>query len=428
MTRALPSAFCTLSSYTPRPVSWCAIRATSSALSYTYLPRARTMASTCSCEKLSKTAWATRARATSRRTWSGVVEDEAFTLAPRAISAVGLTMRVSFPGWWSEGLRRRPDRRRARRSSAERAPRWARDRWIGWTRRRLEHRRTPRHGATERCGGRVVCQSFAARVCGSVCPVVCRPFHVPRLCHQGVEHKVDWLDTLCRAAHRSRAAGERCRADRDGNRRHGGTAARSARLTNSTGRSAGPRVDNSTMPSDSPCRAQGGDVLLSVADLKQHRVGVRAQLAGCRLHARPAMPQAEGSDRHRQLAVKTRCGTVPMNHNPGGDLRIGQRLLHPSDAAGGNAVSLEECLPLVRPLHGGEGVCHSLFLGVSRRTATGVNAPAFTVALLCLFHSVSGHLRAIVGMHVGIPTGMRVWRSSGAGRVIGPHRVVRDGC
>ena len=33
MTRALPSAFCTLSSYTPRPVSWCAIRATSSALS-----------------------------------------------------------------------------------------------------------------------------------------------------------------------------------------------------------------------------------------------------------------------------------------------------------------------------------------------------------------------------------------------------------
>ena len=120
---------------------------TASALSKTYLPKSRTMASTCSCEKLSKTAWATRARATSRRTCSGVVEDEAFTLAPRAISAVGLTMRVSFRGWRGEGRRRRLDRRLVRRSSADGASRQGPRPVDRLDARRCDHRtRLPRRG------------------------------------------------------------------------------------------------------------------------------------------------------------------------------------------------------------------------------------------------------------------------------------------
>ena len=63
--RDLPLAFATLSSYTPRPVSSCPILASISALSKTNLPRSRTIASTFSCENVSKTAWAARALATS---------------------------------------------------------------------------------------------------------------------------------------------------------------------------------------------------------------------------------------------------------------------------------------------------------------------------------------------------------------------------
>ena len=65
MIRALPLFLRILSSYTPMPVSSTAIRASISALSYTYLPSPFTMASTCSCENDSKRAWATRALATS---------------------------------------------------------------------------------------------------------------------------------------------------------------------------------------------------------------------------------------------------------------------------------------------------------------------------------------------------------------------------
>src|SRR3954451_7277214 len=92
ITRALLLALRTLSSYTPRPVSLCAAAAMASALSYTYFPKSRTMASTCSWENVSYAAWATRALATSSWTSVGLVELDLLRPPATANSAVGLTI------------------------------------------------------------------------------------------------------------------------------------------------------------------------------------------------------------------------------------------------------------------------------------------------------------------------------------------------
>src|SRR3954469_9430074 len=63
-----------------------------SALSKTYFPKSRTMASTCSWENRSNAAWAARARTTSCWTRLGFVELDFWRTPPTAASAVGLTM------------------------------------------------------------------------------------------------------------------------------------------------------------------------------------------------------------------------------------------------------------------------------------------------------------------------------------------------